>query len=303
MTLEQYTLLEFQERFQTEWDCLAQLEAVRWPNGFHCPKCQCTKGYRIQTRGDIECAHCAYQASVTAGTMFHRSHVPLRKWFWTIFLSAQDKGGISAVRLSKLLGVARATAWLMLHKIRNAMAERNTRLILSGYIELDEGSFGRAATAKKPEKADNQSEVIVMVESKGTSAGGIAMLVVESTSRDSIRDFVEPKVKPGQRFRTDGLQAHYVLKSMGHQLTADPVPPETAGKELPWVHIAISLAKRFILGTYHGVSSKHLQPYLDEFCYRFNRRVGEQRLFSRLLIACAAGSPLTYGALTARQAA
>ena len=303
MVYEQYTLLEFQEHFQTEAQCIAKLKAARWPAGFECPRCQCREGCLIETRGDIECAQCGYQASPTAGTMFHRSHVPLRKWFWAIFLVSHDKGGVSALRLSKLLGVARATGWLMLQKIRNAMAERDTKRVLSGYIELDEGSFGKAATVKKPEKADNQSEVIVMVESKGTTPGEVAMRVVDSTSRDSIRDFVGPKVKPGQCFRTDGLQGHYVLKSMGHQLKADPVPPETAGKELPWTHIVISLAKRFILGTYHGVSSKHLQRYLDEFCYRFNRRFGEERLFSRLLTACAKGAHLGYDALIARQAA
>lgn len=303
MAYEQYALLEFQDRFQTEEDCLARLEAARWPEGFSCPRCQCKKGYRIETRGDIECAQCDYQASATAGTMFHGSHVPLRKWFWTLFLVSQDKGGVSALRLSKLLKVARKTAYLMLHKIRDAMGERDEKYLLSGYIELDEASFGRAATSKKPDKADNESQVIVMVESNGTKCGSIAMRVVESTSRDSLRDFVGPKVKPGQRFRTDGLQAHYVLRSMGHTLKADPVPPEMAGKELPWVHIVISLAKRFILGTYHGVSSKHLQRYLDEFCYRFNRRVGEHRMFSRLLTACALGSKLTYSALIATKAA
>jgi transposase-like protein len=221
------------------------------------------------------------------------------KWFWAIFLMSQDKGGISSLRLSKLVDVSVPTAWLMLHKIREAMAQRDEHYQLSGYIEFDQGVFGRAATAKNPEKADNQSEVLVMIESKGKQAGFLSMQVIASASRDNMRPIIERKVKPGQSFRSDGLQANYVLKSMGHKLEASPVPPEKICTELPWVHIAISLAKRFILGTYHGVSGKQLQRYLDEFCYRFNRRFFEPQLFSRLLKACVCGEPLTYAATIA----
>jgi len=230
--------------------------------------------------------------------MFHKTHTHLKKWFWAIYLVSQDKGGLSALRLSKLVGVTRLTAWLMLQKIRTAMGQREERRQLAGYIEFDQGVFGKASTKKKPEKADNQSEVLVMIESKGKQAGAISMQVIASTSRDNMRPIIERKVKAGQRFRSDGLQANYILKSMGHELKAEPVPPQQICVELPWVHIAISLAKRFILGTYHGVSSKHLQRYLDEFCYRFNRRFSEPQLFSRLVTACVCGSPFTYAALT-----
>ena len=233
--------------------------------------------------------------------MFHKTRTPLRKWFWAIFLVSNDKGGISATRFSLLLTVSYPTAFLMLHKIRHAMGEREEGRTLSGYIELDEGFFGKAETAKKPAKADNQAQVLVMIESEGDRAGDISMKVIESASRDSIEKIVEAKIEPGQQIRSDGLQSHYVLKSMGHNLKATPVPAKDASTELPWVHIAISLAKRLLLGTYHGVSSKQLQSYLDEFCYRFNRRHKSLELFSRLLYACRLGTPFTYSQLIGKQ--
>jgi len=296
---EECTLLEFQERFLTEEACVKRLESVKWPEGFICPRCNGQNCYRLRNRREVECANCGHQTSVTAGTMFHQTHTPLRKWFWAIFLVGQDKGGLSALRLSKHVDVSPPTAWLMLHKIRKAMGQRDERYQLAGYIEFDQAFFGRAETTKKPDKADNQSMVLVMIESKGEKAGFVSMEVIASASRDNMRPIIERKVKPGHSFRSDGLQANYVLKSMGHQLTASPVPPEKISVELPWVHTAISLAKRFLLGTYHGVSSKHLQSYLDEFCYRFNRRFIEPRLFSRLLTACVCSDPFTYAAIIA----
>lgn len=242
------TLLEFQERFRTEIDCLNKLEADRWTGGFICPKCGHSKGYRLSNRREIQCAQCRHQSSVTAGTMFHGTHTPLLKWFWAIYLVSQDKGGVSALRLSKQVGVTRMTAWLMLQKIRSAMGKRDKRIQLAGYIEIDEAFFGRAATITKPGKADNQSKVLVMIESEGERAGSLSMRVINSANEDTIRDEVKQKVKQeSQCFRSDGWRAHAVIKSMGHELNADPVPPKQACTELPWVHIAISLAKRFLL--------------------------------------------------------
>lgn len=229
--------------------------------------------------------------------MFHKTRTPLRKWFWAIYLVSNDKGGVSASRLVSQLKVSYPTAFLMLHKIRRAMGEREKMRTLSGYIELDEGSFGKAETSKKPEKAHNQSKVLVMIESEGKRAGEIVMRVIDSASRDTIEKIAEEKIEPGQQIRTDGFQSHHVLRSMGHDLTATAIPAKLASKELPWVHIAISLAKRMLLGTYHGVSKKHIQPYLDEFCYRFNRRFKPTERFSRLLKACLLGTPFTYSQL------
>jgi len=299
MAYDEYSLLEFQEYFRDEDACVRRLAALRWPDGFLCPRCGSTRGWPLRGRREIQCAGpgCTHQASVTAGTIFHLTRTPLQKWFWAIYLVSQDKGGVSALRLMKLLQVCRDTAWLMLHKIRAAMGAGDQRTQLAGYIELDEGFFGRAASGKKPDKGDNQAQVLVMIESAGQRAGKIAMQVIESADRETIGAAVGEKVKPQQHFKTDGWQAHRVIGDMGHELDAQAIPAALASIELPWVHTAISLAKRFILGTYHGVSKKHLQRYLDEFCYRFNRRFSEPQLFARLLGACILSSPCTYATL------
>ena len=234
---EQWSLLEFQKRFPTEASCARWLETVRCPNDFVCPRCGCTHGYRLTRRCEIECANqdCRLQTSVTSGTVFHKTHTPLQKWFWAIFLVGQDKGGVSALMLlSKLLELTDDTSWLILQKIRSAMGPPEQRARLAGLIELDEGFFGRAVSGKIPGKADNQDQVLVMVESHGTSAGKIDMQVIESADKDTIGAAVKERVEPQQQLKTDGWQAHRVIAEMGHGLEARAIPPEQASKELPW---------------------------------------------------------------------
>ena len=140
---------EFQNKFATEDDCLQMLEKLRWRNGFVCPNCGHDSGYRLANRRIIQCSLCRYQALVTAGTVFHKTRVPLRNWFWIIFLVAQDKGGASALRIAKQLGMHYRTVWHLLHKIRHAMARRDEATVqLSGVIELDQAIFG--GEARKP---------------------------------------------------------------------------------------------------------------------------------------------------------
>jgi transposase-like protein len=298
MAYRELSLLEFQERFGTEEACEQALEQARWPNGFICPKCGHDGGYRLSSHRLMQCASCRRQTSLTAGTVFHKTRIPLRIWFWMMYLVANDKGGTSALRLSKQLEMRYETVWFILQKIRSAMQQRDEKITLSGFLEIDQAFFGRAATAKKPRKAHNQAQVLVVIESMGKKAGNVFMQVIDAASRDSIREVLADKVEPVQAVRTDGLQANYVLRSMGHRLNAKPLPGVEGIKYLPWVHIAISLAKRFILGTYHGVSTVHLQRYLDEFCYRFNRRQSGNQLFDRLLKATAIATPCYYAELT-----
>lgn len=299
MKQESMTLVEFQKKFQCEKDCLERIAKMRWPDGFVCTGCGFAgKSYRVRKGRVIQCGGCKRQTSITAGTIFHRSRMPLVYWFWMIYLVAEDKGGASASRISRQLGIRHETIWLNLQKIRAAMKNRDDQYSLAGFIELDEAFFGRAATAKKPDKADNQAQVLVMIEAPGGIPRHLAMQVVDAASRDTIRDFVGPKVNPQQSFKTDALQSHWVLRSMGHALVAKVIPAFEAHVELPWVHKAISLAKRFILGTYHGVSAKHLQRYLDEFCFRFNRRRYAGEIAMRLLNACLLCPPVANSALT-----
>ncbi len=272
MIQPELSLLEFKKRFGNERACQNALEKMRWPEGFKCPKCAYTKASRIKTRRLLQCSKCHFQVSLTSGTIFHKTRTPLQKWFWAIYLVSQDKGGVSAMRLSKQLELGYKTAWAILHKIREAMAQRDNGYTLSGFIEMDDAFFGGAAKGRRGRGAANKTPVLVMVESKGEHAGFIAMQTVESLERPRIETLVKKHIDPAQRLRTDGYKSYAGLTEMGHSHDGTPVPPKKASEDLPWVHTAISNAKRFLLGTYHGVSHKHLQRYLDEFCYRFNRR-------------------------------
>ena len=288
------TLFDFQSKYKTEADCLNAIVRLRWPDGFRCIKCNYRGGYKLNTRRAIECASCRHQISITANTVFHKTRVPLLTWFWIIFLVCQDKGGVSAMRLAKLLGMHYSTVWHILQKIRTAMSQRDDKVIrLSGLIELDEGFFGR----KSP-----KSQVLVMIESKDGRSGNLVMKRILGTtaSQPEIKRVVEEYVDARfrHRFVTDCAGAHNVLVKLGHRFEAHLSTPESAAEKLPWVHRAISLAKRFLLGTYHGIKRKHLQKYLDEFCYRYNRRFQESRLYESLIKACVLGFPISYPALT-----
>ncbi|HVB08827.1 MAG TPA: IS1595 family transposase, partial [Bacillota bacterium] len=136
------SLLEFQQRFPDDDACRAHLVQLRWPKGFRCPRCQHDRGYLLKVRHLYQCSACGYQASVTAGTLLHRSRIPLRKWFWAIYLVTQDKRGVSAWYLSEALPLRYETAWFMLHKIRRAMTDRDDQFRLDGLVEMDDGYFG-----------------------------------------------------------------------------------------------------------------------------------------------------------------
>lgn len=299
MIQPELSLLEFKKRFGTERACQNALEKMRWPNGFICPKCDRTKASRIKTRRLLQCSKCHYQVSLTSGTIFHKTRTPLQKWFWAIYLASQDKGGVSAMRLSKQLELGYKTAWAMLHKIRKAMSERDSGYTLSGSIELDDAFFGGAAKGRRGRGAANKTTVLVMVESRDEHAGFITMQTVESMEKSLVEKLVKKHIAPAQRIRTDAYKSYYGLTEMGHRHDGTPVPSKKASEDLPWVHIAISNAKRFLLGTYHGVSHKHLQRYLDEFCYRFNRRAWEKQITLRLLTACVSATPITFAELKA----
>lgn len=316
------TAIEFQDRFRTEEDCELAIMNLRWPNGFVCPNCGHDDAYHLEGRRLFQCIHCRHQSSITAGTIFHGTRVPLRNWFWMIYQVAHDKGGASAMRLAMQLGMYYKTVWHMLQKIRHAMGHRDEPITLSGLIELDEAIIGpharKAGRVKKNEEGQaaskprgkcrgrkpraglprkTQTEVLVMVETEPNGAGYVAMNVLDVINRKTIEEVVDRKVDPSQHFKTDGCQSHYVLRSMGHSVTAKVCSGPTGCQWLPVVHQVIGLLKRFLIGTFHGVSSRYLPRYLQEFCFRFNRRPNQDSLCSSLLNACVCCLPMTYAEL------
>lgn len=292
MKMPRVSLIEWQKRYGTEKACAATIAKYRWPQGFICPKCGHDSSWYITTRKVYQCSKCQHQVSVTAGTLFHSTNLPLVKWFWAIYLMASDKGGISALRLSKHIGVSWPTARNMLKKIRTAMAHRDSIYrLFDELIELDDTYVGGKKPGKRGRGAKGKKPILVAVEHKGKTAGFVAMKAVEAVSGKEIKHFLERHLNNGQKVRTDALPAMNIVKE-SHQHDKKVTPPEETSSWLPLVHIVIGNMKTFLNGTFHGVTHRYLQEYLDEFCYRFNRRFWESELPHRLLNACLSHAPV-----------
>lgn len=303
------TVQQFRSLYGEEEQCWAQLSRQRWPEGFRCPRCSGpSRGYMVARRVH-ECMVCGYQSSVTAGTIFHKTHTPLSSWFWAIYRMSQDKKGISAVQLSKEIGVSYPTAWLMQHKIRKAMADRNQFYTLGGLVEVDEGYVGggEPGPGRKGRGVD-KAVVAVAVEhiAPGESGrppvpGFAALAVLPNAASRSLDSFLKSRIAAGSHVLTDGWHGYWHVKENGFQHTAIALTQQgqPAHKLFPWVHITLANLKRFLLGTHHQVENKHLPRYVAEFNYRLNRRTMEQDLLTRLLRASLATSTITYKQLTA----
>ena len=294
---KEVSFLEFQERFRGETDCYNHLIKLRWSEGFKCPKCGNTKAYYMEKRKVFQCTECRNQTSLTANTVFHKTRTPLTKWFWAVYLVGSDKRGCSAKRLQKMIDVSYATAWLIIHKIRHAMKERDSLYKLSNIIEMDDSYFGGSAPGKRGRGAANKSKVIIAVENRGTAPGYAAMQVIGHIDSNHLEDFAFRNIEKDQTIKTDSYPPYNVL-DVAFYHHGEVVKPHEAIDKLPWVHILIGNAKSFIRGTYHGVSHKHLQSYLSEFCYRFNRRFNEKLMTDRILTACLFTTNITYAELT-----
>lgn len=300
---------EFESRFGTEEACAEFLAKIRWPEGFHCPRCASTAHWALARRGLIECADCGHQTSLTAGTVFHGSRKPLRLWFRAMFLMASQKLGLSAKNFQRQMGLpSYQTAWTWLHKLRRAMV-RSDRPKLEGTVEVDdayvggveEGSHGRGSS--NPIVAVAVEVIADADERKRKKArlGRVRLEVVEDVTQVSLTTFVVENVSRDAKVRTDGLSSYDELTEVGFDRERRVVgDPKRASKVLPGVHRVISLVKRWLLGTHQGaVSEKHLSWYLQEYTFRFNRRRSSHpgKLFHRLAEQLMHTIPTTYRGL------
>lgn len=296
---ESLTLLEFQNRFGTEEACEEHLFHMRWAKGFVCPKCGHTEYFNIKSRHLYQCKKCNHQASVTAGTIMEKTKTPLVKWFWAMFLMGEDKRGCSALYLSKQLKIAYSTAWAISHKIRSAMGERDTMYVLEGTVELDDAFFGGAREGSKRGRGTDKTAVLVGIS---LDANGkpkfVKMCAVENVKGETLKQFASKNIRVGSFIKSDGFKSYNTLCGAGYLHEGKAFNPEEDSEHLKWLHIVISNAKAFILGTYHGLDTLHIQSYLDEFCFRFNRRFFSTQLFNRIVNACAISSPISYYELT-----
>jgi transposase-like protein len=287
---------EFESRFQTEDDCLEYLYKLRWPDGFVCPACKGGDTWKT-SRGLLHCRGCGKQTSVTAGTIFHRTRKPLRLWLRAMWHITNQKYGTNALGLDRVLGLGcYETAWQWLHKLRRAMV-RPGRDQLSGLIQVDETYVGGRKTGKRGRGAEGKAIVAIAVEDKSSEGiGRIRLKHIPDASADSLGNFAKMVLAPGSVIKTDDWSGYLPLPSLGYNRQI------LQSKDLVLPHLVASLFKRWLLGTYQGaVKPTHLEYYLDEFTFRFNRRTSRNRgkLFYRLVQQSLMADPVTERELKA----
>ena len=289
--------MEFQRRFPDEAICRAYLFDSRWPEGFRCPRCGSQSATALPRRLLWQCSTCRYQASVTAGTVLHRTRTPLHLWFWGAYLVTTATPGISALQLQRQLGIKRyETAWTMLHKLRRAMVNP-AREPLTGAVEVDECFVGgHEAGLRGGRQHGVKALVVVAVEIRGAGSGRVRVQVIDDASADTLCPFVIASVAAGTTVHTDGWPGYMRLTRLGfdHQARsqrAHRLRGENTDEILPRVHRVISHLKTWLPGTHRGVSEEHLQVYLDEFAFRFNRRRTPMAAFRPSLVSAATRNP------------
>ncbi len=295
------TLREFDEWFSSEAACAEYLRRLRWPDGFRCPACGGGKAWTT-ARDELRCVTCQRQTSAIAGTIFEGTRKPLRVWFQAMWYVTNQKLGGSALGLQRVLGLGSyQTAWAWLHKLRRAMV-RPGRDRLSGRVEVDETYVGGPEEGLRGRKTESKAIVAVAAQEDGPGIGRIRLRRVRDVSAESLHRFVEEAVAPRSVVHTDAWGGYSGLEAKGyrHKVSNLTRTGRLAHELMPRVHRVVSLLKRWLLGTHQGaVTDRHLDYYLDEFTFRFNRRRSFARglLFYRLLQQAVEIDPVPYGRL------
>jgi transposase-like protein len=296
------TLMDFERRFADNNACREYLADLRWPAGFICPRCVGKTSWRT-TRGLWVCGTCRVQTSVTAGTVFQDSHLPLTLWFRAMWFVTSQKNGASALGLQRLLGLGSyKTAWTLLHKLRRAMV-RPGRDPLRGRVEVDEAYWGGEEEGVVGRQSQTKALIAVAAEELGNGIGRIRLRHITTASRAQLHGFIRDSIEAGSTVHTDGLNAYLEMTGYTHDRQVQRRQP--AGVHLlPRVHRVISLLKRWLLGTHQGaIGHDYLEYYLDEFTFRFNRRNSTSRgkLFYRLAQQAVQVAPATFQTITKTQ--
>jgi transposase-like protein len=300
------SLLAFQRRFADEAACAAYLFAHRWPEGFRCPACRQERFWEHRAKAfTYECRACHRQTSITAGTLMEHSKLPLTTWFWAAYLMASHSNGISALQLQSQLGLGSyKSAWLLAAKLRRAMLAPD-RSCLQGLVEVDETTLP-LRTAKEPamggEGRSHQGKMLLAgaIEVQDGRPGRIRLAAIADFSAPSLQAFVAANIAADATAKTDGWSGYGGLEGPTHE-------PHVIGKMaahvvLPWVHRVFANLKTWALGVYHGLRKPHLQSYLDEFVFRFNRRKTRHAAFETLTRLATSLKPKPYQMLIAREA-
>jgi len=269
-------IFEFQTRFSSEEECLKFMIESRWPDGYHCPRCGYAEYYWKKERKLLQCKQCGYQASVTAGTVMHRSKMPLRAWFNAAYLVTTYTPGMSALQFQRQLGESSyKTAFNMLHKLRAGMV-REGRDRLNGLVEVDETYIGGERPGKTGRGAAGKVIVAGAVDIRGKYANRVRLRVIPNVTQYTLTNFMKDNVEEGSTVRTDDWSGYNKLPTHGYLHEID--------MELIHIHRVFALLKTWLLGTHHGaVKKQHLQAYLNEYVFRFNRRETPMAAFQTIL--------------------
>ena len=283
-----YSLQEFMAQYGTEAECEQTLFRMKWPEGFRCPKCGGDHFSIITSRRHplYQCSCCHLQTSTTAGTIMECTKLPLTKWFLALYFVATNKDGISETALSKYIDVTLKTAWSILQKIRNAMGHRESLYQLGGSIEMDEGFFGGKREGKRGRGSENKTQVAVALQLDVQGKPQfLKMKVIPDTKGETLLDFAKANIHSGSIIHSDALSSYRAL-SQDYVSDIQKYVPKDTGDRLKWLHVMISNIKANIAGAYHGLDAPYLQRYLDEFCYRFNRRWSTKPILDHLIECC-----------------
>lgn len=296
-------LIDFNKKFPTEEACVSYFKEKREAQGIVCSKCGCVHHKWKSYRNEWECKECGHRTGLKAGTVMHASKLPLLTWFIAIHLITSTKKSFSAAELKRQLGIScYQTVWEMLHKIRSVMGQRDSQYKLNGSIELDDAFFTisldsdeREEPLKRGRGSQRKAKVLVIAESQQSEkidnrynvqkiVGHIKMIVINDFKAPTLDNEVIRWINNEADLTTDDSKSYINFKNLVNSHTSQVIEPKNLSKVLPWVHIVISNAKRQLLDIHHDIQPEFLQNYLDEFCYKFNRR--KLDVFDRLIHSC-----------------
>ena len=296
-------LLEFFKKYPTEQKCREKFKEYRLRQGIVCPRCNCKHHYWKEDKQMFQCKGCGYRQSLRANTVMHGSKLPFQYWFIVMHLLTATKNSFSALEIQRQLGHKRyQPIWEMVHKLRSVMGMRDDIYTLKESVEVDEGFFSteieedeKGQPLKRGAGSQKKSKVVVMAESKTVEnpmnpnkpkkVSHIKMKVVDNLRSQTIGVVASEGIDPNARIISDDTRSHSDFPSLFEEYTSHVVDPSQICKVLPWVHVAISNAKSLFRNLYHGTRKEFLQNYLNEFCYKFNRRYFGEGLFDRLVLA------------------
>jgi len=292
---EGMSLYEFQEKYGTERQCRETLLGLRWPTGFVCPECRYDNGGFIKTRLLYQCYRCSHQSSVTAGTIFHSTKMPLMKWFLCIYLVTQSKNGVSALELMRLLGVSYNTAWRMKQKIMHVMLHRNNSKRIGGDILVDDSYLGGEQTGgKRGRGTEGKTPFVVAVKMKNGHPVEIKLNCVSRFSKKELERWSHQHIYPGSKVVSDGLKCFAAVRDAGCAHTSIITGSGKMSSKHPvftWVNTVLGNLKNALSGTYHSFRPDYSARYLAEFQYRFNRRFKLEKMIPRFVYVAARTSP------------